>query len=183
MLCYLPAGRQEIAIRFEKVNSAYIEQGFCGILYVVNNGGRLLKIMKRNPDKEYSNKIIANLYNFQLIEEALKWYIEVAIKIIKEKLKGIIPYKYSRACINSDSIGKLIEKFSKLNNNQGLIGELKGVIKHRNDLAHRGLLITQDEWNDIFQINLQVAQLKKLRSTTRLLLSQLIKEANKIGDE
>lgn len=132
--------------------------------------------MKRNQTKEYIIEISLVLYNFQLIEQALKSYICVAIEKIKERTKDVIPYKYNRKWVNNDTLGKLIKKFEKINDNKELIKEIKRLTPYRNKVAHQGLLISVDEWNNSFQMAIQTAQLGSLRDETRKVLSQILKE-------
>lgn len=134
----------------------------------------------KNKYEEYIMEAALSLYNFQLIEEALKDYILSCIKKIKEKTKGVIPFKYDGTWIDKDSLGTLINKFEKMNSNQVLIKELKRLKPYRDKIAHKGLLITVEEWNNKSLVDFKISDLQKLRNETKLVLSQMLIEQKSI---
>lgn len=136
--------------------------------------------MKQNQYKEYILEVAMVLYNFQLIEMALKEYLWTAIKKIKETTKGTIPFKYDKSFVNKDSLGALIEKFEKMNDNQKIITELRRLKPQRNEIAHQGLLLSVKDWNDCFQVAIRIADLQRIRTETRQILDLILIEQRKI---
>ena|SRR3989338_607323 len=136
--------------------------------------------MEKNQYKEYVHEVAMALYNFQLIEMALKEYICTAIKQIKEKVQGSIPFKYDKSFVEKDSLGALISKYEKMNDNHEIISELKRLKPHRDKLAHQGLVLSHKDWNDKFQIAIRISDLKQIREETRLILQKIIADQKKI---
>ena len=72
---------------------------------------------------------------FQMLEESIKQYLQLAYEIISERSKDI-PFNM-QLYEENDSLGTLIRKFQKLTNNKQLIEDLKKVTKDRNRIVHR----------------------------------------------
>jgi hypothetical protein len=129
---------------------------------------------------DYVNLISAILVNFQFIEEGIRVYISGVYKYIETEITGVIPFHYSDTDIAKDSMGKLINKFEKLNNNSNLIAELKDLIKYRNDCAHRGFLLSNKQAYDEKYLKNRVEDLENIQKRTTDCLSILHKEVLKI---
>ena len=82
------------------------------------------------------NMISASLLHFQLIEEAIREYFKLLSAIISDKVKDIIPSGF-QFYEDNDTLGTLIKKFEKLNNNKELIKELNKINKDRIYVAHK----------------------------------------------
>lgn len=80
--------------------------------------------------------LIRALGFLQMIEEALRIYIETAEKLIEAAVPYGVPFRADVKGLQNDTMGKLIDKFGRLNRNTGLITELKQLTKHRNYIAH-----------------------------------------------
>lgn len=137
--------------------------------------------MGENKYRRYTEEIIATLYNFQLIEMALKIYISKAIKIIKDKTSGTVPFKYTEKWVENDSLGKLIQKFEKLSDNSRLIEELKKIKPRRDAIAHQGLLLSVEDWEDNLLVAFKIRELREVLNITRLILSRIRVEFDKIS--
>ena len=129
---------------------------------------------------DYVNLISAILVNFQFIEEGIRMYISGVLKYIETELSGVIPFHYNDTDIAKDSMGKLINKFEKLNNNNDLITELKDLIKYRNDCAHRGFLLLNKQAYDEKYLKTRLEDLENVEKRTTDCLSRLHKEVVKI---
>lgn len=114
--------------------------------------------------------------NFQYIEEGLKMYVTSVNKRIKEKMKNEFPFKYERSWVEDDSLGKLIKKFEKINNNNELIKELKSLRPLRNEIAHKILLLTPEQRNDQLFKSIMVSDLDKIKKRTKDAFYQVLKE-------
>jgi hypothetical protein len=131
--------------------------------------------------QKYMAKVTSVLMDFQYIEEALRMYITVANRMIKNKMKNFLPFKYYYAWVRKDSLGKLIDKFEKINDNQELIKKLKLFTHDRNKIAHESLLLTTQEQNDeIFQCT-AVDELDKLHEELKKVLFEILAEWKKIS--
>lgn len=125
---------------------------------------------------EYNDKVLNILMNFQYIEEGLKMYVTSVNKRIKEKMKNEFPFKYERSWVEDDSLGKLIKKFEKINNNNELIKELKSLRPLRNEIAHKILLLTPEQRNDQLFKSIMVSDLDKIKKRTKDAFYQVLKE-------
>lgn len=119
------------------------------------------------------------LAQFQLLEESLRSYIVCAYATIRDSTAGVIEFKYDRKSLERDSLGKLIDKFSRLNSNVALIARLKRVVPERNRLAHEGLLLTLD---DISRPALasRSATFAQAQKNTAALVEEIIRELTKL---
>lgn len=98
------------------------------------------------PYKSLSLKVLGS---FQLLEFSLKLYIATAYKSIKEEVNGKIPFNYSYSDIKCHPLEKLINIFSKLNENKDLIDRLNKLREKRNRIAHTSLLCAYDVFKEI----------------------------------
>ena len=130
--------------------------------------------------QSYVNNVALVIANFQYIEEALRMHISTVNKRIKERMKDEIPFKYNYKLIAKDSLGILVGKFERINDNQSLVKELKLLVFHRNDIVHRALLLTVEEWNNKLQDAFRIAEVQKLRTRTRKILHQIIEETKEV---
>lgn len=128
---------------------------------------------------DYVTLISAILVDFQFIEEGLRMYISDVFRYIEKELSGVIPFHYDDKDIEKDSLGKLINKFEKFNDNNDLIAELKDLIKYRNDCAHRGFLFPDEQAYDEKYLKSRIKDLEKVKKRTADCLSGLHKEVVK----
>jgi len=75
------------------------------------------------------------LMTFQFIEEAIRDYLDTTAKIIKKNVKYL--NKEFSLYDNRDTLGALVKKFAKVNDNTTLVNWLEDNIKKRNKLAHK----------------------------------------------
>lgn len=129
---------------------------------------------------DYVTMIGSILVDFQFIEESIRMYISNAFKYIVTQLSGEIPFLYDYKDIEKDALGKLINKFEKLNDNKRLIAELNDLKKYRNDCAHRGFLLTGEQVHDEKYLKSDLKKLEKIKERTANCLSELHKEVLKI---
>ena len=87
-------------------------------------------------DEKYLICLNKSLLSFQMIEEALKICIGLSYEVIKASLPSGIDFKFSPDSINNSALGKLIQMFSNISENEMLIDDLKKIVKWRNFCAH-----------------------------------------------
>ena len=129
---------------------------------------------------DYVTLISAILVDFQFIEEGIRMYISNVFKYIVTELSGVIPFRYDDKDIEKDALGKLINKFEKFNDNNKLIAEMNDLKKYRNDCAHRGFLLTDEQVYDENYLKNRLKELEKVKKRTANCLSGLHKEVVKI---
>lgn len=129
---------------------------------------------------DYVTLISAILVDFQFIEEGIRMYISNVFKYIVTELSGVIPFRYDDKDIEKDALGKLINKFEKFNDNNKLLAELNDLKKYRNDCAHRGFLLTDEQAYDEKYLKNRLKELEKVKKRTANCLSGLHKEVVKI---
>ena len=129
---------------------------------------------------DYVTLISAILVDFQFIEEGIRMYISNVFKYIVTELSGVIPFRYDDKDIEKDALGKLINKFEKFNDNNKLIAELNDLKKYRNDCAHRGFLLKDEQVYDDKYLKNRLKELEKVKKRTENCLSGLHKEVVKI---
>jgi hypothetical protein len=91
----------------------------------------------RDRYKEASTHALAG---FQIIEESLKDYIGHYYDAVRKVLDAKLHFQYSRSDIDQAALGKLLSIFCKINKNEDLVKDLRKLIKHRDDLAHKALV-------------------------------------------
>ena len=104
-----------------------------------------------SPQKIHQTAIQA-LADFQLLEEGIRTYLDIAYATIRGATKNVIRFRFDRKCFEKDSLGKLVDKFSRLNSNDALISKLRQAVSERNRIAHSGLLLSL---NDLAPLNLR----------------------------
>ncbi len=131
--------------------------------------------------KEYIDAVTNVLMSFQYIEVALRSYISLANEKIKDKLNGTIPFKYDNEWIKKDSLGTLIDKFSKVNNNKDLINSLGKLTRDRNQIAHQGFLLTTEQESDVLYKAFAINELKRLGEQLHVVFLDILGEIKRIG--
>lgn len=104
-------------------------------------------------EQYYKESATHALAGFQLVEEALKSYIEQYHDAVRKFLPEKLTYRYGRQDVQEAALGKLVNVFAKVNANDKLIAELQALVATRNDLAHKALvnLYGQKPSEDEFQ--------------------------------
>jgi hypothetical protein len=80
------------------------------------------------------------LAGFQLVEEALKSYIGQYRDAVRRFLPEKLTYRYARQDVQEAALGKLVNVFAKVTPNDKLVAELRGLVKARDDLAHKAFV-------------------------------------------
>jgi abortive infection bacteriophage resistance protein len=130
---------------------------------------------------QYTAALQAVMLDFQFIEEALRRYISRAYELIRQKTAGEIPFKFEEKDLERDSLGKLVQKFSQLSDNDVLCDTIRKLVPTRNMCAHNGLMITYQVAEAPARFDNLTAALERLRMTTNKCVLDLIAEGKKIG--
>jgi hypothetical protein len=88
----------------------------------------------------YSSAVNQVLAGYQLIEEMLKSYIATHFELTRAILAGRLHFDFHREDYQDAALGRLIQVFSKLTPNKALVSDLRSVVRHRDQIAHKSLL-------------------------------------------
>lgn len=91
--------------------------------------------------KLYSVSVNQVLSGFQLVEEQLKTYIECHFDSVRTILNGRLYFDFKRDDYQDAALGRLTQVFSKICANKQLVTDLRAMIKRRDHIAHRALLM------------------------------------------
>jgi len=92
--------------------------------------------------QEYFDYVPQALLIFQHLEDALRQYLMRCEVMTAARLHGITQYKYKQSLkeIENLSLGRLVDRFARLNGNTDLIMRIKDAGKDRNFIAHQSYL-------------------------------------------
>ncbi|WP_370598883.1 hypothetical protein NMD15_06935 [Plesiomonas shigelloides] len=85
--------------------------------------------------EKFRHTVLEVLSGFQVLEFSLKAYIARSYQVIKHRLNGEIPFNYSNNDIKNHPLEKLINIFSKLNENKDLVKKLNK-LRNKGDAAN-----------------------------------------------
>lgn len=146
--------------------------------------------MKTHDD--YFHAITGCMITFQYIEEAIKMVLVRLESLIHFRIKGYSPYKLKPKynSITNAAMGRLIGMLSIYTDDDDLIAELKKIKDKRDDIVHRGLLMTVEEADDLETIQFKTVELDELDESAKLTLTRLLerwrdldKTLNKVAAE
>jgi hypothetical protein len=138
-----------------------------GYLYVlpieIRNGS-----MSVTLEKKYKKEINNALERCQFIEEKLRACIMRAVEIAEIRLLQDFPVRYTSKDISKLTMGTLVSIFSKINADTDLLESLKLITKDRNNVAHKSLLLTLGELQDVKHMEKATQEMKDIveRATT-----------------
>lgn len=92
-----------------------------------------------DTSEKFFRRIADALTGCQLVEQELKLYIAKAYEVIGERVGDRMPFKWHGSDVENWSLGRLIESFKKLSNNDQLVKDLNKFKDHRNFLTHKGI--------------------------------------------
>ena len=90
---------------------------------------------------EYTTEAQWFLSSCQTIEAGLRGYIIASYDFIRLSLDNKLPFHLNEQDIKKDSMGTLIDKFSKLSNNSDLVSRLRQLVPLRNKCAHHAFVL------------------------------------------
>ncbi|MGD9161329.1 MAG: hypothetical protein PVG39_23145 [Desulfobacteraceae bacterium] len=136
-----------------------------------------------NINKELEQYILINndiLIGFQYVEESIRLYLSEVYKYISAQISDVLPFSYGYNDLEKNSLGRLVKKFEKLNDNKQLISELKHLTPHRNESAHRGFLLQEEQLSDEAFFNRKLVELVEIRDRTTKCVNELYKQIARI---
>lgn len=126
--------------------------------------------------QRYFNALQTALADFQFLEEGLRLYVFSAYELIRRAVHERLPFHFDYADVRNDALSKLISKYLKFSDNEELGAQLRKALRHRNEIAHRGLLLTIDEQRDVAHLDTQAQRLEGLHGQLKPLLQTLLNE-------
>jgi hypothetical protein len=138
--------------------------------------------MKSHSD--YFSAITRCLMSFQYMEEALKMVLVRLESLTYFRLKRYTPYnlKPKLDAIQSAAMGRLIDMLTVYTDDKQLISELRKIKKKRDQVAHRGLLMTVEEVHDNENIHLKVSELEDTKESSDAVLEKLLEKWKGLDD-
>ncbi len=123
------------------------------------------------------------LAQFQLIEQWMKAYIEIAFRIIRTELPARITFGFSAADYEDAALGTLLIIFRKLNSNDTLHAEIAAIKKERDFIAHRASTeISPELFGDPESNRRLLAKLSELENRANRLFHLVGDEVDRLKD-
>jgi hypothetical protein len=124
----------------------------------------------------YSNALQMALVDFQYIEECLRLYVAVSYDFIRSRVADKLPFKMDEKDLEKDALGRLIDKYSKLSKNAKLVSELRELLPKRNEIAHKGLLLSLEQQRDVEFLDEQAKRFQELHERLKPHIRTLLNE-------
>ncbi len=117
------------------------------------------------------------LASYQLVEAALKLYIEGVHLRIQRLVSRRVPFHYPPSEYENASLGRLIDVFQRHSDNKQLIQRLRKAVKTRNYVAHRVVEDYMHHREATPRVAARISRdLKKLEDDGQCLGEELLKE-------
>jgi hypothetical protein len=133
-----------------------------------------------DEQRDFLRQIGEALSPYQLIEEMLKEYVEVAHFKIQRLLAGRVPFRYSSNDYENAALEWLIKMFKRHCDNDKLIERLKNALKKRNYVAHNAIGPYMKHRDDDDPAKL-FSNLKGIEEEGWALVEELWNEVNKVN--
>jgi len=132
-------------------------------------------------ENDFYLKVAYALSGCQLVEQQLKSYITDALDFIRKRLAGKLPFKMNGDDYEDVPLGRLIDVFRKLSDNEALVKDLNKFKAERNFLSHKGISHCIDPEGELFQTTVQdfEKRLSAIEREARRLLVAINEEGNK----
>ena len=133
----------------------------------------------------YSHDVMTTIWRIQLIEFMLKIYISSTHDLIRNRLEGIIPYKFSGDDVRNAPLERLLTVFSKLNGNIELQKKLNRLKDGRNHLAHQGFILQFSEIHELLglhgTVDTNVEKISQIKEETSECMRELLQEVRDVA--
>ena len=130
--------------------------------------------------KEIASNLIIS---FQFIEEMLRKQLEFTFDIVRLKLDNIIPFKYD---YERAALGRLIEAFKNISDEENLIKELDALVKYRNKAAHNCFILPDEHVNDLNYLKKEIEEFRSIDERAEKvfhILEERVRELYKIKND
>lgn len=115
----------------------------------------------------YTRAVQSLILDFQFIEELLKIVIGGSYEAIRRSAPSIVRFRPNRSVLEKESLGRLIQRYEEVSDNDPLIQNLRQVVGDRNFCAHRSLVLTLEEQRDVRFLDAERRRLEAVRQNTR----------------
>jgi len=133
--------------------------------------------------KEATSDLIVS---FQFIEEMLRKQLEFTFDIVRLKLDDLLPFKFDYSTYEKAALGRLIDAFKNISNDDDLIEELGRLTKYRNKAAHNCFILPDEHVDDVDYLKNEIDEFKKIDERAEKVFHQLeerVRELYKIRGE
>lgn len=110
-------------------------------------------------------------------------YVESADILIRDKMKGFIHYDGIGKELSTLSLGSLIREFDRRTDKKKTVAALKELAKERNNIAHKGYLLSLDQLGQTESVSELVQRLERTLAKAKECLKSLGKETSRIRGE
>jgi len=126
---------------------------------------------------DYFDETSRCLMTFQFIEEVLKQNLIRLNVLTYFCIKKYVPYdlKPNLHSINNAAMGRLVEMYKIYCDDADLISDLRKIKDHRDNIAHKGFLLTVEEQHDKENIKLEISKLKEINEFAKKRMYKLMK--------
>jgi hypothetical protein len=132
--------------------------------------------MARNTHDGYQKEVHGALEKFQFVEETLRVYINLAIRIAKLEMANHFPVRFTTNDLSRLPLGRLASIFSRLTDNVFLKSSLKKITAERNFVAHRSLLFTLGELQDSNHMEQSLQKMRDIKKRAKQAHEALLEE-------
>lgn len=122
---------------------------------------------------EFYLKVADSLTGCQLVEQELKLYIATAYSAIQKHLAGRVPFKFSSEHCQNHALGRLIDTFKNLTNDNELVSELRKFKGERDFLIHRAITSCLDHDGNIPAPQNIYSRLSEIRISANTIQSKI----------
>jgi hypothetical protein len=109
-------------------------------------------------------------------------YLGYAYELIQLRVGDALPVRLARKDIEHWPMGRLIREFSKFNDNTGLIEGMLKLASLRNEVVHRGLLLTVEETEDNQHMERQAERAQRIADGANGCFHALFAEIGKLAE-
>ena len=131
---------------------------------------------------DYLAEINRAIVSFQFIEECLRIYLGYAYELLQLRVGDALPVRLARKDIEHWSMGRLIREFAKFNDNSGLVEGMLKLASLRNEVAHRGLLLTVEQTQDKQHMEQQAERALRIADGANGCFHELFAEIGKLSE-
>ena len=132
--------------------------------------------MAEETNAEYQEAVHHALERCQFVEETLRIYIDLAVQIAKLELKPHFPVRFTKTDFSKLPLGRLVDIYSRLSDNASLKSLLREITKRRNYVAHRSLLFTLGELQDLKHMGEAVKEMREIEQQAKKAQDALLDE-------
>ena len=131
---------------------------------------------------DYLDEINRSIVSFQFIEEALRMYLDYAYQLVQLRVGDALPVHLARKDIEHWPMVRLIREFAKFNDNAPMIRGMQRLASLRNEVVHRGLLLTHEEIRDQDHMEQQAERAQRIANGAEGCVQELLSEVGKVAE-